>query len=95
MNGYIYRLIDNVIVIVIEDVRVVGLDSLEGSTSAAAGIDTNLAGIFVTATVLKVGDKISGGLTNHSEKFVKKSASDILEQRLADVELIMADLLGI
>ncbi|MGF7050423.1 hypothetical protein J2T13_004961 [Paenibacillus sp. DS2015] len=95
MNGYVYWITNRSIIIVVDDIRVVGETTLEGATSSIAGVDTTVAGIFITDKVFAVGDILPDTLVNRASEFIKKSPeeeADNLRRRLADIEMALAEM---
>lgn len=95
MRGLVVRKSDKEVLLVLEDLTEVVGNNIYFAGGAAEGINLDEADIYVVDVDVVVGD-ILGNVANHKAAFTKPSpeqkAAD-QEQRMADMEMMLAELL--
>jgi len=95
MNGYVIEIGSRKVIHQVCDVTEVGDDHISGAVVTLAGFDKSIVDIIVTDSVYKEGDVIPENEVDRKDAFPSpEKKRELLKQRMADLELVIADLLA-
>lgn len=92
MKAFIVRKEDDIVVDQIDDLVLIDRRNIVGESMTAC-IDNELAYVFVSDSEdLVIGEAIPESVEDLSARYVKNQQNEIINQRLADIELVLSEL---